>query len=69
MAGSELLQDGDDPLALDALVRIDRQAFSGVLIDDRKRSKAPTVEERVRDESKRPAIVLLSYIGTPQAMR
>jgi len=43
--GNELLQDGDDPLALDALVSVDRQAFSRVLIDDREGSKAPTVKE------------------------
>lgn len=47
MTGRELLQDRDDPLALDALVGVDRQAFSSVLIDDGEGSKTSTVKERI----------------------
>jgi hypothetical protein len=65
----ELLQDANDPLALDALVGVDRQAFSRVLVDNRKGSKAPPVEERIRNEIHRPAIIGVSHIGSLQAMR
>ena len=47
MTGRELLQNGDDLLALDALVGVDRQALSGVLVDDGEGSEAATVEEHV----------------------
>lgn len=68
MTGRELLQDGDDPLTLDALVGVDRQAFPRVLIDDRKGPEAPTVKECIRNEIHRPAIVLVGHIGSLQTM-
>lgn len=69
MTGSELLQDGHDPLAFDALVGVDSQTFSGVLVNDGERPEAPPVEECVRNEVHRLTIVPVGYIGALVAMR
>lgn len=66
--GGQLTHDTDDLLTLDVLVGVDRQALSGELIYDRQGTEASTVEEGIRNEVHRPAVVGSSDVRPSDAV-
>jgi hypothetical protein len=59
---NEPVHDPDHLIALDASSRVDSQTRSSVLVDDGESAKAPTIEQSIRNKSKRPTVISLSHL-------